>query len=147
VRFGQTLRPRVRKGEARAKGSAKRVADDDLRVMPNEQHFDRSKSGRREGRQHISNEIRRELIARDGLRCSYGSEDGRRCASSAFLQIHHDQAWAKGGPDTTDNLRLLCAAHSQMLAEEEYGATHVTSAIARQRDLVPTGGGYGAGGG
>jgi len=37
------------------------------------------------------------------------------------LQIHHERAWSKGGPDTLDNLRLLCAAHNRLLAELELG--------------------------
>ncbi len=41
-----------------------------------------------ERRDHIPNAIRREVAARDGLRCTYRSPDGHRCPGRAFLQIH-----------------------------------------------------------
>jgi hypothetical protein len=72
-------------------------------------------------RRHIQNEVRRQLIARDGLCCTFTSETGQRCRARAFLQIHHDHAWSKGGPDTLDNLRLLCGSHNRLLAELEFG--------------------------
>jgi HNH endonuclease len=72
-------------------------------------------------RRQIHNDIRRQLIARDGLCCTFRSEDGQHCTTRAFLQIHHEHAWAKGGPDTLDNLRLLCASHNRVLAELEFG--------------------------
>jgi 5-methylcytosine-specific restriction endonuclease McrA len=72
-------------------------------------------------RRHIRNEVRRQLIARDGLCCTFTSEAGQRCLARAFLQIHHAHAWSKGGPDTLDNLRLLCASHNRLLAELEFG--------------------------
>jgi hypothetical protein len=72
-------------------------------------------------RRNIRNAIRRQLVARDGLCCTFTSETGQRCTSHAFLQIHHDHAWSKGGPDTLCNLRLLCASHNRLLAEQEFG--------------------------
>jgi len=72
-------------------------------------------------RRHIQNAIRRQLVARDGLCCTFTSETGQRCTTRAFLQIHHDHAWSKGGADTLDNLRLLCASHNRLLAEQEFG--------------------------
>jgi len=72
-------------------------------------------------RRHIQNEIRRQLLARDGLCCTFTNESGQRCSARAFLQIHHEHAWSKGGSDTLDNLRLLCAAHNRLLAELEFG--------------------------
>jgi hypothetical protein len=76
----------------------------------------------RPGRSHIAHDVRRQLVQRDGLRCTYRGPDGHRCRARAFLQIHHDQAWVKGGADTADNLRFLCEAHNQLLAEIEFGA-------------------------
>jgi hypothetical protein len=84
-------------------------------------------------RTHISNELRRQLVARDGASCTFTCGDGQRCGSRAFLQIHHEAPWAKGGPDTFDNLRLVCAAHNRLLAERDFGATHVRRAIERNR--------------
>ncbi len=95
--------------------------------------FDRSKRGRSEGRAHIPNETRRKLVERDGLCCSYVGDDGRRCTARAFLQIDHEKPWAKGGLDTLDNLRLRCAAHNQLRAEQEYGVSHIRRAIGQER--------------
>ena len=69
----------------------------------------------------ISNEIRRQLVERDGLRCAYVGCDGQRCTARAFLQIHHKWAWARGGPDTLDNLQFLCGRHNRWLGELEFG--------------------------
>jgi hypothetical protein len=86
-----------------------------------------------EGGRHISNEVRRQVVARDGLSCSFVGEDGRRCGAQAFLQLDHERARAKRGQDTVDNLRWLCADHNRLRAEQEFGAAHVAAAIARRR--------------
>jgi hypothetical protein len=72
-------------------------------------------------RGHIPNKVRRQVLERDGFRCTYTTPDGQRCECTRFLQIHHDRAWSKGGPDTLENLRLLCSAHNQLLGELEFG--------------------------
>jgi 5-methylcytosine-specific restriction endonuclease McrA len=77
-------------------------------------------------RAHIPNEVRRKVLERDGFRCTYSSPGGQRCECTRFLQIHHDHAWAKGGPETLENLRLLCSAHNQLLAEMEFGERQPT---------------------
>jgi len=84
-------------------------------------------------RARIPNELRRQLLARDCGSCSFVCEDGRRRDARAFLQIHHDEAWAKGGADTLDNLRLVCASHNRLLAEKAFGTARVQSAIATRR--------------
>ncbi len=84
-------------------------------------------------RERIPSEVRRAVALRDGLSCSYMSHDGRRCSSRAFLEIHHEQAWALGGPDTIDNLRLLCRSHNHLLAEQDFGASHVRASIEQRR--------------
>ena len=72
-------------------------------------------------REHIPNTIRREVVARDGLQCTFVGEDGCRCTASSFLQIHHEQPWAKGGESTVRNLRMLCSVHNRLLAEQDFG--------------------------
>jgi 5-methylcytosine-specific restriction endonuclease McrA len=86
-------------------------------------------------REHIANATQREILARDGLRCTFVSEDGRRCASSSFLQLHHERPWAKGGNSTVGNLRLLCAAHNRLLAEQDFGRDLIE---ARRRQAART---------
>lgn len=73
-------------------------------------------------RTHVRNQVRRDVAVRDDLRCSFRSESGRRCNSRAFLQLDHAQPVARGGPNTSENLRLYCAAHNQLVAEEEFGS-------------------------
>src|SRR5450432_4878531 len=81
----------------------------------------------REPREHIPNAVQREVAARDGLRCTYVSDTGCRCSARAFLQIHHEKPWARGGAPTTENLRLLCASHNRLLAERDFGVAHVAA--------------------
>jgi hypothetical protein len=84
-------------------------------------------------RARIPNELRRQLMARDGAGCTFVCDDGRPCGAQAFLQIHHEAPWAKGGADTLENLRLVCASHNRLLAEQEYGVSHVARAIEESR--------------
>jgi len=88
-------------------------------------------------RKHIRQAVRRELVTRDGARCSFVSDDGRRCEERGFLQVHHRQPWARGGEDTANNLSLLCQAHNHLLAEQEFGRAHIEQSIAR-RGASPT---------
>ncbi len=87
----------------------------------------------RPDRRSPSNATRREVVERDGLRCTYVSPEGERCTSTRFLQFHHEQAWALGGKTETPNNRILCAAHNQLLAEEDFGKERVARAIAASR--------------
>ncbi|HXK16731.1 MAG TPA: HNH endonuclease signature motif containing protein [Polyangiaceae bacterium] len=119
-RFGQKSRSRER-----SKRGTRAVAKARQRNEP------RCAGARK--RAHIPNELRRQLAARDGASCSFICDDGRRCGARAFIQIHHDEAWAKGGPDTLANLRLVCASHNRLLAEKEFGAACVQSVIAIRR--------------
>jgi hypothetical protein len=85
--------------------------------------------GRSTRRKHIRNVVRRELVARDGVHCSFISEDGNCCQERGFLQFHHRHPWARGGADTLENLALLCHAHNRVLAERDFGKGRVQSAI------------------
>jgi hypothetical protein len=71
---------------------------------------------------HIPAEVRDEVHARDGGRCTYVGADGVRCGSRHRLQIDHVTPVGKGGLTTSENLRLLCAAHNHVEAEREYGS-------------------------
>jgi hypothetical protein len=66
--------------------------------------------------------VRREVHERDGDRCTFVSETGKRCNSPAKIESHHDDEVAFGGLSTADNLQLLCRAHNQHLAELTFGA-------------------------
>jgi hypothetical protein len=84
-------------------------------------------------REHIPNAVQREVATRDGFRCTYVSEGGCRCSARAFLQIHHEQPWARGGAPVLENLRLLCAVHNRLLAERDFGSAHVAERLAARR--------------
>ena len=94
------------------------------------------KSSAFHARRHIPNEVKRQIVARDGLRCTFVGSDGLRCGASRFTQIHHEEPWARGGGDTLDNLRVLCAAHNRLLAERDFGKELVASRIARHAPLT-----------
>ena len=111
-RFAETSRPRVRTTQQRRKGNA-------------------SHSAKR--REHITHATRREIAERDGLRCSYQSEDGHRCNAMAFLQIHHDEPWAHGGESGSENLKMVCAAHNRLLAERDFGRERVATILREKR--------------
>lgn len=53
------------------------------------------------GRTHIPPEVRDFVMARDGYQCVL-------CGSKENLTLDHIYPWSKGGPDTEDNLRVLC---------------------------------------
>jgi len=72
-------------------------------------------------RRHVAHAVRRQVWERDGVCCSYVSPDGHRCGERAFLELDHRQAWAKGGVESVENLRVLCRAHNRLRAEREFG--------------------------
>jgi hypothetical protein len=76
-------------------------------------------------RAHVPNAVLRDIAERDSLRCTYRGANGCQCTARAFLQVHHELAWARNGDETVDNLRLLCAPHNRLLAERDFGAGHV----------------------
>jgi hypothetical protein len=82
-------------------------------------------------REHIPNGVKRQIVARDGLRCTFVGSDGQRCTATKFTQIHHEEPWARGGGETVENLRILCAAHNRLLAEREFGRELVAERTAK----------------
>jgi hypothetical protein len=76
---------------------------------------------------------RREVLERDGLRCSWRNEHGTRCEARAWLEHDHHHPLGKGGSSDPKNLRLLCRNHNRYAAEHEYGKAHVERAIERSR--------------
>jgi hypothetical protein len=58
---------------------------------------------------------------RDAGQCAYVAPDGRRCCEKTFLEFHHVQAHALGGPATVENIPLRCRRHNQYEAELIFG--------------------------
>ena len=75
-----------------------------------------------ESARHIPAEARREVHERDAGRCAFVSETGKRCDSRHMVEFEHDVPRACGGESTPENLRLLCRAHNQLMADLEFGA-------------------------
>jgi hypothetical protein len=129
-RFGQTGEPKARRG-------AETTASPRARSREPQPALDRAcgpvAAERPRKRRHVRHEVRREVVKRDAARCCHVGPDGRRCEARAFLQLHHEKPWALGGPDSVDNLRLLCGAHNRLIAQLELGAERVEQAIERRR--------------
>lgn len=70
---------------------------------------------------HIPNAVRRAVLERDSLRCTFVSKDGKRCEERGWLQLDHQDAYARGGEHTDGNVRMMCRAHNQLLAERVFG--------------------------
>jgi hypothetical protein len=67
-------------------------------------------------------EVKRIVWNRDGGRCTFVSEAGKRCDARTHLQFDHIVPVARGGRSTVQNLRLRCRAHNQYEAERAYGS-------------------------
>ena len=70
---------------------------------------------------HIPAAVRRAVRARDGDRCRFVDEQGRRCCERHGLEFHHRRPYAMGGDHSPENISLLCPAHNRYLAELDYG--------------------------
>ncbi len=89
----------------------------------------------------IPAEVRRAVVARDGLRCTFVGAGGR-CTETRRLELHHDEAFAKGGAHSIANVRVVCQAHNLFVARTELGAGFVARKMAerRTRTAPPRGG-------
>ena len=70
---------------------------------------------------HIPAAVRRAVRERDGDRCRYVDEHGRRCKERDRLEFHHRHPFGLGGDHSFPNIRLMCRAHNAYLAECDYG--------------------------
>jgi hypothetical protein len=70
---------------------------------------------------HIPAEIKRAVYHRDGGRCRFEDEDGRRCPERHRLEYHHRHPFGRGGGKELHNISLMCGPHNRYLAELAYG--------------------------
>ena len=70
---------------------------------------------------HIPDDVRDAVYVRGGGQCTFVARDGTRCGSKHALQVDHIRPFAAGGTHDPDNLRLLCAAHNRLAAEQTLG--------------------------
>lgn len=70
---------------------------------------------------HIPAAVRRVVEKRDGGRCTFRNEKGRRCSKRHDLEFHHCKPFGFGGDHSPDNLVLMCRTHNALMAERDYG--------------------------
>jgi hypothetical protein len=70
---------------------------------------------------HVPNQSQRVAWRRDGGQCAFVAPSGLRCQERAFMEFHHMEAHALGGPPTPDNISLRCRRHNQYEAERVFG--------------------------
>jgi hypothetical protein len=99
---------------------------------------DRPRKGRETapGSRHIPAEVKRAVWARDRGRCAFVGKEGR-CNERGFLEYHHVESYASGGPPTMENIELRCRAHNAYEADLEFGPRRPL--VLRER-LTPYGG-------
>ncbi len=88
---------------------------------------DRAKSERPSPSRYIPAAVRRAVWSRDGGRCAFVSESGRRCDSTWQVEVHHKDPHARGGPAAEENLSLRCRTHNLYEAEVVFGAGFMRS--------------------
>jgi len=86
---------------------------------------------------HIPDAIKREVFERDGGRCTFTDDRGRRCAETGALEFDHQEGFARTHLHRADRIRLLCRAHNQHAAEQMYGRAFMERARA-SFDPLPT---------
>ena len=59
------------------------------------------------------------------VRGGYVDDDGRRCAETARLELHHCVPYADGGAHDAGNLQLRCKSHNALAAEYDFGRKHM----------------------
>jgi hypothetical protein len=76
---------------------------------------------------HIPAAVRRAVRERDGDRCRYVDDQGRRCPEQHRLELHHRRPFGLGGDHSVPNISLMCRAHNAYLAECDYGEQAMAS--------------------
>ena len=81
---------------------------------------------------HLPSAVRRTVLERDGVRCTWRAPDGTRCESRAWLEHDHIDPRGQGGSDNPENIRIRCRAHNRLGAERTYGKATIDRIITRQ---------------
>jgi hypothetical protein len=85
-------------------------------------------------KRYVPRAARRQAAARDGARCAFVGEDGRRCDETGFLELDHVLPVARGGAASV-GVRILCRSHNQYEAERILGRAAVEAGRAAQERL------------
>ena len=103
--------------------------DPERRVIKNNSPDNKSGRNSPARTRHIPRRIKYEVYKRDGGRCSFVSRSGRRCNSTWNLQYDQIVPFGKGGNNSPENLRSLCARHNQLMAEKVFGKDHIETIL------------------
>ena len=74
---------------------------------------------------HIPAAVRRAVSDRDGGRCRFVDEQGRRCSERHRVEFHHRLPFGVGGDHSLVNISLLCPQHNRSFAELDYGRSAI----------------------
>jgi hypothetical protein len=83
----------------------------------------------RPGSRHVSLTVARQVWARDGSQCTFVDSGGRRCQERRFLTLEHRHPFSLGGPDSLENLCLLCKSHNAHTARNVFGDEFIARRI------------------
>jgi hypothetical protein len=83
---------------------------------------------------HVPAAVRRAVHERDGDRCGYVDDEGRRCSARDRLEFHHRHPFGIGGDHSPGNIALLCPTHNRFLAERDYGRETIRRHRRREAD-------------
>jgi hypothetical protein len=86
---------------------------------------------------HIPDWIKRTVYDRDGGRCTFTDERGRRCTETGALEFDHVDGFARTHLHQLDRIRLLCRAHNQHAAEKTYGRAFMERARSSRSSTRP----------
>ena len=86
---------------------------------------------------HVPAEVRRQVWTRDDARCGYVDDEGRRCAETARLELHHSVPYANGGAHIAENLGLRCISHNALAAEQDFGREHMARSRGELTEMEP----------
>ena len=76
-------------------------------------------------RASVPPKVKREVVKRDGGRCTWPLAHGGTCGSEVRTEIDHVVPRGRGGPSTVENCRVLCRAHNLEAARQVYGDEHM----------------------
>lgn len=93
-------------------------------VARNEGSFTEPENRRVAPRSAIPQQIRDAVMIRDGMRCTYVGWEGR-CPETRGLHLDHIVPYSRGGSNHRSNLRLRCAVHNQMAADDAFGTEYM----------------------
>jgi hypothetical protein len=83
------------------------------------------KSEAKTNTRYIPKSVKQRVWKEYNGKCAFVGSNGKRCDCDYNLQFdHYPVPYARGGPSTVSNLRLLCAKHNKYTATQIYGAAY-----------------------